>query len=60
MTPSQEARERTAEQIEAARKLFAGPCDFVAGAGSLESLIPIALILLLGGAAVARKARAIA
>jgi len=41
--PPQAARERTAEQIEAARKLFAGPCDFVAGAGSLESLIPIAL-----------------
>jgi len=28
----------TAEEIEAARKLFAGACDFVAGAASLESL----------------------
>ena len=32
-----------AEEIEAARKLFAGPCEFVAGAGSFESLIPISL-----------------
>jgi GTP-binding protein len=30
---------RAPEQIEAARKLFAGPCDFVAGAASPESLI---------------------
>src|SRR5258708_32672576 len=30
--------EHAAEAIEAARKLFAGPCEFVAGAGSLESL----------------------
>ncbi len=30
-------------EIEAARKLFAGPCDFVAGAASFESLIPISL-----------------
>ncbi|MBN9488221.1 MAG: YihA family ribosome biogenesis GTP-binding protein [Alphaproteobacteria bacterium] len=34
---------RTAQDIEAARKLFAGPCDFVAGAASFESLIPIDL-----------------
>jgi len=33
-----EQRGRTAEEIEAARKLFAGPCDFIAGAASLESL----------------------
>jgi GTP-binding protein len=30
--------ERTPEEIEAARKLFAGPCEFVAGAASLDSL----------------------
>jgi len=30
-------------EIEAARKLFAGPCEFVAGAASFESLIPISL-----------------
>src|SRR5215831_11213600 len=35
--------ERTPEEIEAARKLFAGPCEFVAGAASLDSLIPISL-----------------
>ncbi len=35
--------ERTPEEIEAARKLFAGPCEFVAGAASIESLIPISL-----------------
>ena len=34
---------RTPEEIEAARRLFAGPCEFVAGAGSLESLIAISL-----------------
>ncbi len=34
---------RTPEEIEAARKLFAGPCEFVAGAASIESLIPISL-----------------
>lgn len=34
---------RTAGEIEAARKLFAGPCDFVSGAASLESLPPISL-----------------
>ena len=31
------------EDIEAARKLFAGPCEFVAGAASFDSLIPISL-----------------
>jgi GTP-binding protein len=35
--------ERTAAEIEAARKLFAGPCVFVAGAASLESLPAVAL-----------------
>src|SRR5262252_10954039 len=34
---------RTPEEIEAARKLFAGPCEFVAGAASLDSLIAISL-----------------
>jgi GTP-binding protein len=34
----QEQRGRTPEEIEAARKLFAGPCEFIAGAASLESL----------------------
>ncbi|NDH60503.1 MAG: YihA family ribosome biogenesis GTP-binding protein [Alphaproteobacteria bacterium] len=34
---------RTREEIEAARKLFAGPCDFISGAASVESLPPIAL-----------------
>src|ERR1700759_5493222 len=34
---------RTPEEIEAARKLFAGPCEFVAGAASIDSLIPISL-----------------
>ncbi|MBS0221440.1 MAG: YihA family ribosome biogenesis GTP-binding protein [Proteobacteria bacterium] len=38
-----QARARSAEEIEAARKLFAGPCDFVAGAASFESLIPVSL-----------------
>ena len=38
-----QAGARTAQDIEAARKLFAGPCDFVAGAASFESLIPIDL-----------------
>jgi GTP-binding protein len=32
---------RTPEAIEAARKLFAGPCEFVSGAASLESLPPV-------------------
>jgi GTP-binding protein len=31
------------ESVEAARKLFAGPCEFVAGAASFESLIPSSL-----------------
>ncbi|NQW54452.1 MAG: 50S ribosome-binding GTPase, partial [Rhodospirillales bacterium] len=30
-------------EIEAARKLFAGPCDFVSGAASIESLPGISL-----------------
>jgi GTP-binding protein len=34
----QQQRGRTPEEIEAARKLFAGPCEFVAGAASVESL----------------------
>jgi GTP-binding protein len=34
---------RTLEDIEAARKLFVGPCDFISGAASVESLPPIAL-----------------
>ena len=38
-----QAGARSAQDIEAARKLFAGPCDFVAGAASFESLIPIDL-----------------
>ena len=29
---------RTPEEIEAARRLFAGPCEFIAGAASFESL----------------------
>src|SRR3954465_5168188 len=37
------ADERSPAEIEAARKLFAGPCEFIAGAASFESLIPIAL-----------------
>ena len=35
--------ERSPEEIEAARKLFAGPCEFIAGAASLESLPASAL-----------------
>jgi GTP-binding protein len=31
------------ETVEAARKLFAGPCEFIAGAASFESLIPSSL-----------------
>ncbi len=34
---------RAPHEIEAARKLFAGPCDFISGAASVESLPPIAL-----------------
>ena len=37
------AKERNPTELEAARKLFAGPCDFVSGAASLDSLPPIAL-----------------
>ncbi len=33
----------TPAEIEAARKLFAGPCDFISGAASVESLPPISL-----------------
>jgi GTP-binding protein len=33
----------TPEEIETARRLFAGPCEFVAGAASFESLPSIAL-----------------
>ena len=32
--PDQEHEGRTAAEIEAARKLFAGPCEFIAGAGA--------------------------
>jgi GTP-binding protein len=39
----QKPGERTPEEIEAARKLFAGACDFVAGAASLESMPEFAL-----------------
>jgi GTP-binding protein len=31
------------EEIEAARKLFAGPCEFVAGAASPQSMLAISL-----------------
>src|SRR6187401_2070910 len=31
------------EDIEAARKLFAGPCEFIAGAASPESMLAISL-----------------
>ena len=34
---------RRAAELEAGRKLFAGPCEFVAGAASFESLPAIAL-----------------
>jgi GTP-binding protein len=34
---------RTPGEIEAARRLFAGPCEFVAGAASIDSLIAISL-----------------
>ena len=37
------ADERSPAEIEAARKLFAGTCEFVAGAASFESLPAIAL-----------------
>lgn len=35
--------ERTPQEIEAARKLFAGACDFVSGAASRESLPGVSL-----------------
>jgi GTP-binding protein len=35
--------ERTPEEIEAARRLFAGACEFVAGAASFDSLPAISL-----------------
>jgi GTP-binding protein len=34
---------RAPQSIEAARKLFAGPCEFIAGAASFDSLIAISL-----------------
>src|SRR5260370_6913222 len=39
----QKERGYSAEAIEAARKLFAGPCESIAGAGSFESLAPSSL-----------------
>jgi GTP-binding protein len=39
----QKPQGRTPGDIEAARKLFAGPCEFVAGAAGLDSLPAIAL-----------------
>ena len=41
--PAQDPKGPSPAEIEAARKLFAGPCEFVAGAASFESLIPISL-----------------
>jgi GTP-binding protein len=35
--------ERAAGDVEAARKLFAAPCEFIAGAASFDSLIPSSL-----------------
>lgn len=43
MADSKPDEVRTAAEIEAARKFFAGPCDFISGAASVESLPPIAL-----------------
>ena len=43
LTDGAAADARTAEEIEGARKLFAGRCDFVAGAASFESLIAVGL-----------------
>ena len=43
MADSKPDEGRTAAEIEAARKFFAGPCDFISGAASVESLPPIAL-----------------
>jgi GTP-binding protein len=39
--PTSEKEGRTPGELEAARKLFAGPCEFVAGAASLDSMIAI-------------------
>ncbi|MEA2808330.1 MAG: GTP-binding protein, partial [Rhodospirillaceae bacterium] len=39
----QKPEERTPGEVEAARKLFAGTCEFVAGAASFDSLPAIAL-----------------
>jgi len=36
-------QERADREAETARKLFAGPCTFVSGAASLESLPPVSL-----------------
>jgi GTP-binding protein len=38
-----EPEKRSADAMEAARKLFAGSCSFVAGAASIDSLPPIRL-----------------
>ena len=39
--PTSEKEGRAPGELEAARKLFAGPCEFVAGAASLDSMIAI-------------------
>ena len=36
--PKRRVEERDPAEIEAARRLFAGPCEFVAGAASIQSL----------------------
>ncbi len=41
--PDKDPEGRAPAEIEAARKLFAGPCDFVAGAASLESMPGVSL-----------------
>ena len=41
--PDQGQEGRAPEEIEAARKLFAGPCEFVAGAASPQSMLAISL-----------------
>ena len=43
MSDTTELELARAEAIEAGRKLFAGPCTFVAGAASIESLPPFGL-----------------
>jgi len=43
LKPQSPPQGRKPEEIEAARKLFAGPCEFVSGAASLDSLPPTAL-----------------